>query len=225
MSTLKENAERLIAYADKRGVKLVAATKTVSAEIINEAISYGLRAIGENKVQELLEKYNFINKENIEIHFIGKLQTNKVKYIIDKVDLIHSVDNINLAAEINKRASKIGKVQDVLVQVNVSNEESKGGVNAEELSDFLLNLSKFESIRVKGLMCIPSPEVNYGDNAKYFTMLHKMLVDNNGKNVDNINMDILSMGMSSDYETAVNCGATIIRVGTGLFGKRNYGGI
>ena len=221
MSTLKENVKKYLDYTSSNGVKLIAVTKTVPVEVINEAISYGITEIGENRVQELLEKYDRLVKDDLKIHLIGKLQSNKVKYIIDKVDLIHSVDSLKLAAEINKHAQKIGKVQDVLVQVNVSREESKNGVAPEELDLLLEQMSLLSNIRVRGLMCIPAPELNRGDNEAYFMLLHKMLVDNNNKKVDNINMDILSMGMSADYETAVKCGATMVRIGTGIFGKRN----
>lgn len=220
MSLLKDNVSKFTEYTKQHGVQLIAVTKTVSVDKINEAISYGITAIGENRVQELLEKYDYLDKRNLEIHMIGKLQSNKVKYIIDKVDLIHSVDNLKLAEEINKRANHINKIQKILVQVNVSNEESKGGIATKDVSYFLSELSKFENISVKGLMCIPKPELAKGDNIEYFELLHKMLVDNNNKNVDNVNMDILSMGMSADYETAIKCGATMIRIGTGIFGKR-----
>lgn len=219
---LKENVLNLLNETDSAGVKLVAVTKTVPIEIINEAISYGVRAIGENRVQELLEKYDALDKDGLEIHLIGRLQSNKVKYIIGKVDLIHSVDSVKLALEIDKCAKKHGLVQDILVQVNTSGEESKGGISPDLLTNFLEQLASFENIRVRGLMCIPAPEVNFGDNAESFNMLRKMLVDNNAKKLDNISMDILSMGMSADYKTAIDCGATIVRVGSKIFGKRTY---
>lgn len=219
---MKNTVEQLLEYTNAKGVKLIAVTKTVPVEIINEAISYGIYAIGENKVQELVDKYDNLDKSNLEIHLIGKLQTNKVKYIIDKVDLIHSVDSLKLALTIDKYAKSISKVQEVLVQVNVSEEETKGGITCESLTEFLVELSKLDNIRVKGLMCIPSVETYPGENSVFFNKLHKMLVDNNSKNIDNINMDILSMGMTADYVTAVECGSTMIRVGTKIFGKRNY---
>jgi len=220
--TLKENVHYFVELAQQNNVKLIAVTKTVPVDIINTAISYGITAIGENRVQELLDKYELLNKNGIEIHLIGHLQTNKVKYIIDKVDLIHSVDSLKLANEINKHAKKINKVQNVLVQVNVSKEASKGGVDPESLTELLVSLSQLSNIKVCGLMCIPLPQEISGDNSVYFAQLHKMLVDNNNKNIDNINMDILSMGMSSDYLTAIKCGSNMIRVGTKIFGKRNY---
>lgn len=222
MNDLELNVREVLEEAKKSDVKLIAVTKTVPVEIINEAISYGITAIGENKVQELLGKYEELNKEKLEIHLIGRLQTNKVKYIIDKVDLIHSVDSFKLASTIDKYAKNIGKIQDILVQVNVSDEESKGGIPVDDIERFLCEIAAFENIRIRGLMCIPAPEKVYGDNAKHFEFMHKMLVDINSKKLDNINMDILSMGMSGDYQTAMKHGSTMIRVGTRIFGKRNY---
>lgn len=218
----KNNIFDLLNETKSAGVKLIAVTKTVDVKIINDAISCGITDIGENKVQELLSKYDELLKENLSIHFIGKLQTNKVKYIIDKVSLIHSVDNLKLAETINKYAKAIDKIQDILVQVNISKEESKSGIDASEVENFLTELSKMSNIRVRGLMCIPSPEIVFGENAHYFTNMHKMLVDINAKKLDNINMDVLSMGMSGDYKTAIKCGSTMVRVGTKIFGKRNY---
>lgn len=219
---LKENVLSLLSETEKAGVKLVAVTKTVPVDVINEAISYGVRAIGENKVQELLEKYDQLNKNDLEIHLIGRLQSNKVKYIIGKVDLIHSVDSLKLALTIDACAEKHGIIQDILVQVNTSGEQTKAGIAPEEVTEFLKQLSVLKNIRVRGLMCIPAPEINFGDNAVSFNMLHKMLVDNNAEKLDNMSMDILSMGMSADYKTAISCGATIVRVGSKIFGKRNY---
>ena len=218
----KNTIKQLLEQTEQKGVKLIAVTKTVDVDIINKAIDCGITAIGENKVQELLSKYDQLNKQNLQIHLIGKLQSNKVKYIIDKVDLIHSVDNFKLAKTINDHAFKLGKVQDVLVQVNISKEESKGGINPEEIYEFLESINRFENINIRGLMCIPTPEQFEGQNSQYFDKMNKMLVDINNKKIDNINMDILSMGMSADYTTAINCGSTMVRVGTKIFGKRNY---
>ncbi len=222
INDLKQNIFELIEETDAAGVKLIAVTKTVPVEIINEAISYGVKCIGENKVQELLEKYDSLNKDNLEIHLIGRLQSNKVKYIIDKVDLIHSVDSVKLAATIDKYAKNHDKIQDILVQVNIAMEETKGGVAADEVVDFVRQISDFKNIKVRGLMCIPTPELIEGENAKYFDLLHKMFVDINNEKIDNVFMDILSMGMSNDYKTAIKCGTTAVRVGTKIFGKRNY---
>ena len=221
-SDMKNTLMELLDETSKHGVKLIAVTKTVPAEIINEAISCGVTAIGENRVQELLEKYDVLDKRNLEIHLIGRLQTNKVKYIIDKVDLIHSVDSFKLGSTIDKYAKINLKVQDVLVQVNVAGEQTKGGVAPGELETLLVSLSELKNIRVRGLMCIPPVEKIPGENKRFFNLLNKMMVDNNNKNIDNICMDTLSMGMSGDYRTAIACGATMVRIGTKIFGKRNY---
>lgn len=218
-------------------VTLLAATKTVDAETINYAISCGIKCIGENRVQELLEKYDDINKENVDIHFIGRLQTNKVKYIADKVCMIHSVDSEKLAKEIDRQCAKIDKVMDVLVEINIGGEESKGGINPNELEDFLVRLSKYNNIRVVGLMCIP-PICQNNDfcdentencintkksykNQAFFEKIMKLFLDISQKKLDNIYMQVLSMGMSDDFEQAVLEGSTIVRVGRGLFGNRN----
>ena len=221
-SDMKNTLMELLDETSKHGVKLIAVTKTVPVEIINEAISCGVTAIGENRVQELLEKYSSLDKKNLEIHLIGRLQTNKVKYIIDKVDLIHSVDSFKLGSTIDKYAKINLKVQDVLVQVNVAGEQTKGGVAPGELETLLVSLSELKNIRVRGLMCIPPVEKIPGENKRFFNLLNKMMVDNNNKNIDNICMDTLSMGMSGDYRTAIDCGATMVRIGTKIFGKRNY---
>lgn len=222
MTDFCSNIKSLIDETALKNVKLIAVTKTVDVETINRAIDCGITDIGENKVQELIEKYEFLKKENLNIHFIGKLQTNKVKYIIDKVCLIHSVDSLKLASTIDKYAKNIGKIQDILVQVNISKEESKGGIDVESLDSFLVEISKLSNINVRGLMCIPSPETFSGENSVYFTDMYKLFVDINNKKLDNIYMDILSMGMSGDYKTAIDCGTTMVRIGTKIFGKRNY---
>lgn len=221
-SNMKKTIAELLDETSRHGVKLIAVTKTVPTEIINEAISCGVTAIGENRVQELLEKYDSLDKRNLEIHLIGRLQTNKVKYIVGKVDLIHSVDSLKLGSAIDKYAKICEKVQNVLVQVNVSGEQTKGGVAPDELEALLVSLSKLKNIKVRGLMCIPPAEKIPGENKRFFSLLNKMMVDNNNKNIDNICMDTLSMGMSGDYRTAIECGATMVRIGTKIFGKRNY---
>lgn len=214
-------------------VKILAATKTVDPETINFAISKGIKYIGENRVQELLDKYDKINKNDVEIHFIGRLQTNKVKYIIDKVSLIHSVDSLKLACEIDRQAKKHSKVMDILVEVNVGEEESKAGVSSDETVELLKQISLLENVRVKGLMTIPpkwdnSSNVNevYDSskkiykNKEFFDKMLKLFLDISEKKLDNIYMYELSAGMSDDYETAVYCGATIIRPGRAIFGER-----
>ena len=219
-STIKENIDRIFHAISETSTELIAVTKTRTVEEINYAIECGIKHIGENRVQELLEKYDHINK-SVSIHLIGRLQTNKVKYIIDKVDLIHSVDTFKLANEIAKRAEKIGKIQDVLIEVNIGGEASKGGVQPDELLEFIQNVADLKGIRICGLMCIP-PRIEEGSsNLKYFLNLKQLSVDINDKKIDNISMDILSMGMSEDYEDAIEAGSSFIRVGRGIFGLRN----
>ena len=214
-------------------IKLLCATKTVDPETINFAISKGVKYIGENRVQELLEKYDAIDKENVEIHFIGRLQTNKVKYIIDKVKLIHSVDSLRLALEIDRQAKKHGLVLDILVEVNVADEESKGGVSFDEVYGLLKEISQLENVRVVGLMTIPpicteSEIINdIEDSSKkiyknkaFFDKIFKLFIDISNKKLDNIYMYELSAGMSDDYETAIACGSTIVRLGRTVFGAR-----
>ncbi|MCL2773228.1 MAG: YggS family pyridoxal phosphate-dependent enzyme [Oscillospiraceae bacterium] len=204
-------------------VRLMAVTKTVDVDRINFAISKGVDLIGENKVTELLEKYDRLNKDRLEIHFIGNLQTNKVRYIIDKVNLIQSVNSLKLAEEINKRANQKNIVMDILVEINIGEEDSKIGIAPENAVEFMNSLKDFQNIRVKGIMTIPPAIASFGENSKikkYFSEMYKIFVDIAEKKIDNINMDILSMGMSEDYEEAVLCGSDIVRVGRAIFGER-----
>ncbi len=220
-SIIQSNLEKIFRCLEGSDTQLIAVTKTRSVEEINAAIACGVRHIGENRVQELLEKYEHIQKDQVSIHLIGRLQTNKVKYIIDKVDLIHSVDSYRLAAEISKRASAINKVQDILVEINIGREESKGGILPNESYEFLKNISSLPSLRVRGLMAIPPIQTEPHQNYEYFLKMHQLFVDISNKKLDNINMDILSMGMSDDYEDAIKAGSSFIRVGRGIFGQRN----
>lgn len=227
---LKENFDRVRAEIEKRNPDaiLLAATKTVSAEDINYAIDHlGLRYIGENRVPELLEKYDAIHKTApdgtpVEIHFIGHLQTNKVKDIIGEVEMIESVHSVKLAAEINKLCEKHGKVMDILCEVNVGNEESKSGFATDEIFEKVVEISKMPNVRVKGLMTIPPICETVEESAEYFAILRKLFIDIKAKKVDNVDMVYLSMGMSGDYEQAIEYGANIVRIGTSLFGQRNY---
>lgn len=209
-------------YNNLNGSKteLIAVTKTRTVDEINYAISCGVRHIGENRVQELLEKYDTLDKDKVSIHLIGRLQTNKVKYIIDKVDLIHSVDSIRLAAEINKRALSISKIQDILIEVNIGGEESKGGFKPDEIFSVLEEIGNFPALRVRGLMAIPPIQQVTHQNYEYFLKMKQLLVDIKVKKVDNINMDILSMGMTDDYQDAVRAGSSFVRIGRGIFGPR-----
>lgn len=218
---IKKNVEMVLQQLEGHDTQLLAATKTRTPEEINWAIECGVRHIGENRVQELLEKYEAINKAQVQIHLIGRLQTNKVKYIIDKVDLIHSVDSARLAAEISKRALAFGKTQDILLEVNIGGEASKGGVAEQDIPPILEEISSLSGIRVRGLMCIPPPAVKKHQNREYFFKMHQLLVDIKAKKLDNIHMDILSMGMSNDYEDAIDAGSSFIRIGRGIFGARN----
>lgn len=206
---------------DPKDVLLLAVSKTVNVDRIKVAVDCGLNSLGENRVQEIMEKYEPMG-ENVKWHLIGHLQTNKVKYIIDKVELIHSVESIKLAEEINKQAKKHNLVMDVLVEVNMADEESKFGVKPKETESFIRELALMDNIRVRGLMTVAPNVENGEENRVYFRNMKQLLVDINAKNINNINMDILSMGMTGDYETAVEEGATIVRVGTGIFGKRDY---
>lgn len=206
----------------KNDVILLAASKMNDADTVNFAISKGLKYIGENKVQELLEKYDALDKDNVTIHFIGHLQSNKVKYIIDKVDMIQSLDSLSLAKEIDKQAKKHGKIMKVLVEINAEGEQSKSGVSPDEVEDFLVEVSKFENIKVMGLMSIPPVMVDEESQRKIFKKIYKIYVDISQKNIHNISMTYLSLGMSDDYAIAIEEGANLVRVGTALFGKRNY---
>lgn len=201
-------------------IHLIAVTKTVAPEYINEAIQWGVTDIGENKVQEIMDKHEGVAPVNW--HMIGHLQTNKVKYIIDKVKMIHSLDRMNLAVEIHKRAVKLQRIIDVLIQVNISGEETKFGISAEDVFDFLEELQKLSAIRVKGLMTIAPFEENSENTRIHFRNLRILSKEIENRNLPNIEMKYLSMGMSNDYKIAIEEGANMIRVGTAIFGRRNY---
>lgn len=219
--------ERIAEAAQKVGksredITFLAATKTVEPEVINHAISLGLDHIGENKVQELLSKYDSYNLEKCSLQFIGHLQTNKVRQIVDKVDLIQSVDSVKLANEIAKQSLKLNKTTDILVEVNIGREENKSGVYPENLEELLNEISKIDGISVKGLMTIPPICDNKHKISKYFNNMHNIFIDISEKKLDNISMTILSMGMSADYYEAILEGANMVRIGSSLFGARNY---
>lgn len=205
---------------DKSEVTLLAATKTVDADTINYAIDSGIEYIGENRVQELLSKHDRLKPAHS--HFIGHLQTNKVKDIIDKVEMIESVHSVKLANEISKQAGKIGKTMDVLLEINIGGEDSKSGFSPKETENALTEIAKLPNISVKGLMSIP-PATDLPEEArKYFRNMYKLFIDMRAKNIDNSSMSVLSMGMSNDFDIAAEEGATLVRVGTALFGKRIY---
>lgn len=202
-------------------ITLIAVTKTQGIEKIRHALQAGMLDLGENKVQELCDKYPLVDTE-CRWHLIGHLQTNKVKFIIDKVHMIHSLDRLDLADEIQKRAAKAGRTVDVLVQVNVAGEETKFGIPPEEALDFVKQLAVYPNLRVRGLMTIAPHVQNPEDVRPVFRQLKKIFIDIRQENIDNINMDYLSMGMSNDYEIAIEEGANMVRIGTAIFGARNY---
>ncbi len=202
-------------------VTLIAVSKTKPVSVLKEAYDLGVRVFGENKVQELMDKYEELPKD-IHWHMIGHLQRNKVKYIIDKVDLIHSVDSVRLAETIEKEAARKNLTVNILIEVNVAGEESKFGVSPEELPEFVEQIAGLTHIRVQGLMTIAPFVEDSEANRRIFEDLRKLSVDIAEKNVDNITMRILSMGMTNDYSVAIEEGATMVRVGTGIFGARNY---
>lgn len=202
-------------------VTLIAVSKTKPVEMLQEAYDCGCRDFGENKVQELLDKYGALPKD-IRWHMIGHLQRNKVRSIIDKVYLIHSVDSLRLAEEIDKEAAKKGICADILVEVNVAAEETKFGVACEGAEALIRDIAKLPNVRVKGLMTIAPFVEDAGQNRIFFRELKKLAVDIMSKNIDNISMQVLSMGMTGDYPVAISEGATYVRVGTGIFGVRQY---
>lgn len=202
-------------------ILLLAATKTIDTEVINYAISCGLRAVGENKVQEFLAKSEFLSTQ-ADRHFIGHLQSNKAKDIVGKVSLIHSVHSVKLARVIGELSVKKGIISDILLEVNIGREETKSGFFVDEVLDKLKEISKIEGVFVRGLMTIPPICDNSSKNRAFFKEMYNLFLDIRSKKIDNSNMEFLSMGMSEDFETAIEEGANIVRIGTALFGKRNY---
>ena len=216
---VSENIQKILSELNGRA-RLLAATKTVPPEMINFAISQGIDLIGENRVNELLEKYEFIDRDKVELHFIGALQTNKVKYIIDKVDMIQSVDRVSLALEIERLAAKRGIVMPILAEINIGKEESKSGVFPEKAKEFCQFLGTLPHLKLRGLMAIPPKCEKFDDNREYFCEMRKIFIDISCLNVDNSSMDILSLGMSDDYLCAAECGSNLVRIGSSIFGKR-----
>lgn len=202
-------------------VTLVAVSKTKPLPMLLEIYNHGCRHFGENKVQELVDKYEALPKD-IKWHMIGHLQRNKVKYIVDKVFLIHSVDSLRLAEEISREAVKKQVQVNILIEVNVAGEESKFGCAPEEVSELTMAIAKLSNICIKGYMTIAPYVENPEDNREHFRKLKQIAVDIMRKNIDNVSIEYLSMGMTGDYETAVEEGADFVRVGTGIFGERNY---
>jgi len=207
----------LKANRNPQEIKLVAVTKTATIEQIKEAISVGVKIIGENKVQEAKEKYQILSAD-IEWHLVGHLQTNKVKYAVEIFDLIHSVDSIKLAKEIDRRSLQFGMITNVLVEVNVSGEETKYGIKPEEVEPFLKEISEFSRTRVRGLMTIAPIAEDKEEVRPYFRKLRELFKEIKSKNIKNVKMDYLSMGMTEDFEVAVEEGANMVRIGRGIFG-------
>lgn len=227
---IKENlkdVEERVAEACKRSgrardeVTLIAVSKTKPVSMIQEVLEEGVVDFGENKPQELKEKYEVLPKD-LKWHMIGHLQRNKVKYIIDKACLIHSVDSERLASAISEEAGRHGIIMPVLVEINIGKEESKYGIYEEDALEFIRKISILPNIRVEGLMAVAPFVENAEDNREYFKKLRKLYVDIKSKNIDNVNMCNLSMGMTGDFEVAIEEGATMVRVGTGIFGERDY---
>ena len=226
---VKENLamveDRVKAACDRAGrsygsVTLVAVSKTKPVRLVEQAYEYGIRQFGENKAQEMKEKYDMLPK-NINWHFIGHLQTNKIKYVLGRAALIHSVDSMHLAEAIEAECVKKKLDADILVEVNVAQEATKSGIKTEETESLIRDIAKLPHVHVKGLMTIAPFVENAGNNRMIFRTLKELSVDIAGKNIDNVSMDILSMGMTNDYEVAIEEGATHIRVGTAIFGERN----
>jgi pyridoxal phosphate enzyme (YggS family) len=229
--SIAENVARILADIetaaiaagrDPKEITLCAATKMNDASRVREAIAAGVRCCGENKVQELTVKLADNAYEGADIHFIGHLQTNKVKQVVGKVSLIQSVDSLRLLQAIEKEAAKQGIVQDILLEINIGQEESKSGLAVGEIYQMLENVAQSSNLRVRGLMAIPPICENKGDNDKFFAEMCQLAVDITAKKYNNVCMEVLSMGMSDDYADAIAHGSTMIRVGTAIFGARNY---
>ncbi|HIW58647.1 MAG TPA: YggS family pyridoxal phosphate-dependent enzyme [Candidatus Anaerobutyricum avicola] len=222
-----ENVQEKIKAACQRAgrdaaeVTLVAVSKMKPLADIEELITTGQMEYGENYVQELCDKYEHVSQP-VHWHMIGHLQTNKVKYIVDKTVLIHSVDSVHLAKQIEKEAAKKGVTAQILLQVNIAQEDTKFGVDGDEVIKMAEEISHFPHVHIRGLMTSAPYVADPEENRCYFRKLHKLFVDIGDKNIDNVTMDILSMGMTNDYEVAIEEGATMVRVGTGIFGERNY---
>ena len=215
-------AAALAAGRNPDSILLCAATKMNDAAAVRQAIAAGVDVCGENRVQELVQKLSEHAYDGAPIHFIGHLQTNKVKQVVGNVDLIQSVDSLRLLDAIQKEAARQNIIQDILLEVNIGQEESKSGFSENEVVSLVEQISSLPNIRLRGLMAIPPISQNSGDNRKFFQKMYALAVDITTKKVDNVCVDILSMGMSDDFADAIACGSTMIRIGTAIFGQRNY---
>ena len=216
------NAAAIAAGRDPKEIQLCAATKMNDADAVRQAIAGGVDCCGENRVQELVQKSSENAYEGAPVHFIGVLQTNKVRQVVGKVDLIQSVDRMNLLQAIEKEAARQNVVQNILLEINIGREESKSGFLAEQIHEVLGQMPNFPHLRVRGLMAIPPICHAEGENSRFFQEICNLSVDITRKKYDNVTMECLSMGMSDDFADAIRCGSTMIRVGTAIFGARNY---
>ena len=212
----------IAAGRDPKDILLCAATKMNDADAVRQAIAAGVDCCGENRVQELVQKSRENAYEGAPVHFIGHLQTNKVKQVVGKVDLIQSVDSLRILEAVQKEAARQGIHQDVLLEINIGQEQSKTGFEKEEILPILEQMVKYPNVIVRGLMAIPPISQNPGENSKFFQEIFNLSVDITRKKYDNVSVDCLSMGMSDDYADAIACGSTMIRVGTAIFGSRGY---
>ena len=219
--------ERLERAAEKSGrpvgdITLLAATKTVPAPVINHAVAAGVTHIGENRVQEYLSKYEDLTLDGVSRHFIGHLQTNKVKAVADKADMIESVDSVHLAAAIGRECRRLDKTMDILIEVNIGGEDNKSGVAPDALEETICQIAQIEGVCIRGLMAIPPICDQEVEIRHYFEQMRQLFIDIGAKKIDNSHMVYLSMGMSGDFDTAVEEGANLVRIGTALFGRRLY---
>ena len=216
------NAAAAAAGRDPSEITVIAASKMNDAQRVREAFSSGIEVFGENRVQEMLEKNRQGAYSGARLHFIGRLQRNKVRQVVGLVELIHSADSLALIAEIDRCAVKAALIQDILLEVNIAGETSKGGVAPADVGSVLAEISSFQNVRVRGLMAVPPICSDPADNVPFFESMTQLFVDNSIKKYDNVSMDFLSMGMSGDFEAAIACGANMVRIGSAIFGPRNY---
>ena len=223
LQSVEENIKKACEKAGRKreDVTLIAVSKTKPVEMLQEIYDQNIRDFGENKVQEMCDKMEVLPKD-IKWHMIGHLQTNKIKYIIGKTELIHSVDSLHLAQEISKQAVNHNVQADILIEINIANEQTKFGIDAGDTIQLVREIAELPNIYIKGLMTIAPFVENPEDNRLYFRRIHQLSVDITKENIDNVSMDVLSMGMTGDYMVAIEEGATMVRVGTGIFGERNY---
>lgn len=224
LKVIRENISQaaLKSGRDPEEIILLAATKTVPVEVINKGIELGIHYIGENRVQELCDKYSELKLDNCECQFIGHLQTNKVKYLIEKVSMIQSVDSVKLAKEISRLCGQMQKEMKILIEVNIGREPNKSGILPENLEELIHEVSHLPFLKISGLMAIPPADASPKETDDYFLRMKQYFVDISEKKIDNVIMNYLSMGMSADYQQAILAGANMVRIGSLLFGKRIY---